>query len=126
MRGKINQFIPLNISGKINTAKDNFLIDLTGVVSNFEMSELTPYSGKYIGYVIEKGKLSLDLKYSILERRLDSENIIFLDQFTLGDKVESPDAIKAPIKLAIALLKDRSGQIKLDIPVSGSIDDPQF
>jgi hypothetical protein len=126
VRGKINQFIPLNISGKINTAKDNFLIDLTGVVSNFEMSELTPYSGKYIGYVIEKGKLSLDLKYSILERRLDSENIIFLDQFTLGDKVESPDAIKAPIKLAIALLKDRSGQIKLDIPVSGSIDDPQF
>jgi len=126
VRGKINQFIPLNISGKINTAKDNFLIDLTGVVSNFEMSEMTPYSGKYIGYAIEKGKLSLDLKYSILKRKLDSENIIFLDQFTLGDTVESPDAIKAPIKLAIALLKDRSGQIKLDIPVTGSLDDPQF
>jgi len=126
VRGKINQFIPLNISGKINTAKDNLLIDLTGVVSNFEMNEMTPYSGKYIGYAIEKGKLSLGLKYSILKRKLDSQNIIFLDQFTLGDKVESPDAIKAPIKLAIALLKDRSGQIKLDIPVSGSIDDPQF
>ncbi len=126
VRGKINQFIPLNISGKINTAKDNLLIDLTGVVSDFEMSEMTPYSGRYIGYAIEKGKLSLDLKYSILKRKLDSENIIFLDQFTLGDKVESPDAIKVPIKLAIALLKDRSGQIKLDIPVSGSLDDPQF
>lgn len=126
VRGKINQFIPLQIAGRINPAKDNLRIDLTGVVRDFEMTEATPYSGKYIGYAIEKGKLSLDLKYSIAGRKLDSQNVIFFDQLTLGDKVESPDAIKVPVKLAIALLKDRSGQIKLDIPVSGSIDDPQF
>lgn len=126
VRGKINEFIPLHIAGRINPAKDNFLIDLTGTVRDFEMTEATPYSGKYIGYAIEKGKLSLDLKYSIAGKKLDSQNVIFFDQLTLGDKVESPDAIKAPMKLAIALLKDRSGQIKLDIPVSGSIDDPKF
>ncbi|MDD5008861.1 MAG: DUF748 domain-containing protein [Syntrophorhabdaceae bacterium] len=126
VRGKINQFIPLQIAGRVNPAKDNLLIDLTGIVRDFEMTDMTPYSGKYIGYAIEKGKLSLDLKYSIKGKRLDSQNVIFLDQLTLGDEVESPDAVKAPVKLAIALLKDRSGQIKLDIPVSGSIDDPQF
>jgi len=126
VRGKINEFIPLHIAGRINPAKDNLLIDLTGTVRDFEMTEATPYSGKYIGYAIEKGKLSLDLKYSIAGKKLDSQNVIFFDQLTLGDKVESPDAIKAPMKLAIALLKDRSGQIKLDIPVSGSIDDPEF
>lgn len=126
VRGKINEFIPLHIAGRINPAKDNLLIDLTGTVRNFEMTEATPYSGKYIGYAIEKGKLSLDLKYSIAGKKLDSQNVIFFDQLTLGDTVESPDAIKAPMKLAIALLKDRSGQIKLDIPVSGSIDDPEF
>ena len=126
VRGKINEFIPLQIAGRINPAKDNLLIELTGTVRGFEMTEATPYSGKYIGYAIEKGKLSLDLKYSIAGRKLDSQNVIFFDQLTLGDKVESPDAIKAPVKLAIALLKDRSGQIKLDIPVSGSIDDPKF
>jgi hypothetical protein len=126
VRGKINQFIPLQISGRINPARDNLLIDLTGIVRDFEMTDMTPYSGKYIGYAIEKGKLSLDLKYSIKGKKLDSQNVIFFDQFTLGDRVESPDAIKAPVKLAIALLKDRSGQIKLDIPISGSIDDPEF
>jgi len=126
VRGKINEFIPLQIAGRINTAKDNLLIDLVGTVRDFEMTEATPYSGKYIGYAIEKGKLSLDLKYSIAGKKLDSQNMIFFDQLTLGDTVESPDAIKAPMKLAIALLKDRSGQIKLDIPVSGSIDDPKF
>lgn len=126
VRGKINQFIPLQIAGRINPAKDNLLIDLTGIVRDFEMTDMTPYSGKYIGYAIEKGKLSLDLKYSIVGKKLDSRNVIFFDQLTLGDRVESPDAIKAPVKLAIALLKDRSGQIKLDIPVSGSIDDPKF
>jgi hypothetical protein len=52
--------------------------------------------------------------------------VIFLDQFTLGDRVESRTATKLPVKLAIALLKDRNGEIKLDIPVSGSLDDPKF
>ena len=87
---------------------------------------MTPYSGKYVGYTIEKGKLSFDLKYLIDKKKLDSTNVIFLDQFTLGDRVESPKATKLPVKLAIALLKDRKGEIKLDIPVTGSLDDPKF
>jgi hypothetical protein len=40
--------------------------------------------------------------------------------------VESPDATSLPVSLAIALLKNRQGQIELDLPVSGSMDDPQF
>jgi hypothetical protein len=91
-----------------------------------ELSPMTPYSGKFVGYTIEKGKLSFDLKYLINKRKLDSQNYIFLDQFTLGDRVESPKATKLPVKLAIALLKDRKGEIKLDIPVTGSLDDPKF
>ncbi|MBS3907768.1 MAG: DUF748 domain-containing protein [Syntrophaceae bacterium] len=86
----------------------------------------TPYSGKYVGYTIEKGKLSFDLAYLINKKKLDSQNHIFLDQFTLGEKVESPQATKLPVKLAIALLKDRKGEIKLDIPVAGTLDDPKF
>jgi hypothetical protein len=87
---------------------------------------MTPYSGKYVGYTVEKGKLSFDLKYLIVKKKLESQNSIFLDQFTLGEKVESPHATKLPVKLAIALLKDRKGEIKLDIPVTGTLDDPKF
>src|SRR5208337_127531 len=86
----------------------------------------TPYSGKYAGYTIEKGKLSVDVKYSIINRKLDAQNNIFIDQFNFGEHVESPTATKLPVRLAVALLKDRKGEIKLDLPVTGSLDDPKF
>jgi hypothetical protein len=126
LRGKLNRDIPLEIVGKINPSKENLFVDLTVKFKGFELSPTTPYSGKYIGYTIQKGKLSIELKYLIAKKKLDAQNMIFFDQFTLGDKVESPDATKLPVRLAIALLKDRSGEIKLDVPVSGSIDDPKF
>jgi hypothetical protein len=126
LRGKLDNSVPLEITGKINPSKQSLLVDLAFKFHDLDLSPMTPYSGKYIGYSIEKGKLSLDLKYLIAKRELKSENRIFFDQFTLGDRVESPDAIKLPVRLAVALLKDRHGRIELDVPVTGSIDDPQF
>ena len=126
LRGKLNDYAPLEITGKINPLKEDLYVDLRARFTDMDLSPLTPYSGKFVGYTIEKGKLSFDLKYLIDKRKLDSQNHIFLDQFTLGDRVESPKATKLPVKLAIALLKDRKGEIKLDIPVTGSLDDPKF
>ena len=124
--GKIEKYIPLKITGTIDPSPKTLFVDLTASFHDLDVSPMTPYSSKYAGYTIEKGKLSLDVKYMINNRKLDSQNLIFLDQFTFGDRVESPDATGLPVRLAVALLKDRNGQIKLDIPVSGSIDDPQF
>jgi uncharacterized protein involved in outer membrane biogenesis len=126
VRGKLNDYVPLEITGKVNPWKEHFFVDLTASTNNFELSPLSPYSGKYVGYTIDKGQLSFDLKYLIVQKKLESQNRILLDQFTFGDKVESPDATKLPVRLAISLLKDRKGQIKLDIPVTGNIDDPKF
>jgi hypothetical protein len=126
LRGKLNDYAPLEITGKINPLKEDLYVDIRVRFTDMDLSPLTPYSGKFVGYTIEKGKLSFDLKYLINKRKLDSQNYIFLDQFTLGDRVESPKATKLPVKLAIALLKDRKGEIKLDIPVTGSLDDPKF
>lgn len=123
---KINEYAPLEITGKINPLREDLLIDLKARLKDLDLSPATPYSGKYVGYTIEKGKLSFDLKYLIVKRKLDSQNQIFIDQFTFGEKVESPDATKLPVKLAVALLKDRKGEIKLDLPVTGSLDDPKF
>jgi uncharacterized protein involved in outer membrane biogenesis len=126
LRGKLGGGAPVEITGKINPLKKNFFMDLDVKFKDIDLSPLTPYSGKYVGYPIEKGKLTMELKYLIDQRKLDAKNKFFFDQLTLGDKVESPNATKLPVKLAIALLKDRNGEIKLDIPVSGSLDDPQF
>jgi len=126
LRGKIDHHVPLEIAGKINPARNNLFTDVSVQFRNLDLSAMTPYSGKYLGYKIEKGNLSIDLKYLIDKRKLNSENRILIDQLILGDRVESSDAVKLPLKLAIALLKDRKGLIELDVPVSGSLDDPQF
>ncbi len=127
LRGKFGeQSSPVEILGKINPLKKNLYVDLKVSFKDIELSPMSPYCGKYTGYGIEKGKLFLDLKYHIENRKLDAQNRIFLDQFTFGEKVDSPSATKLPVKLAVALLKNRKGEIDLNIPVSGSLDDPKF
>ena len=126
LRGKLENSAPLEIVGKINPLAKDLFLDLRVDFRDMELSPLSPYSGRYAGYGIQKGKLTLNLKYHIEKGKLDSENKVFLDQFTFGDAVDSPDATKLPVRLAVALLKDRSGEIHLDLPVTGSIDDPKF
>jgi uncharacterized protein involved in outer membrane biogenesis len=126
LRGKLDNYAPLEITGKINPWMNNLYVDLAMKFKDMDLSPLTPYSGKYVGYSIEKGKLSFNIRYLIVNKKLDAKNVIFFDQLFLGDRVESPDATKLPVRLAIALLKDRHDQIKLDIPVTGYIDDPKF
>jgi hypothetical protein len=126
LRGKLNDYAPLEIIGKINPLREDLFVDLKVRFKDLDLSPMTPYSGKYVGYTIQKGKLSFDLQYLIVKKKLESQNNVFLDQFTFGDRVESPNATKLPVKFAIALLKDRKGEIRLDIPVTGSLDDPKF
>lgn len=87
---------------------------------------MTPYSGRFAGYKINKGKLSVDVTYKIERRKLTAEQRFVVDQLQLGDPVDSPDAVHLPLKLAVALLKDRNGVIDVPLPISGSLDDPQF
>ena len=126
LRGRLENYAPLEITGKVNPLRQDLFVDLRARFRDMDLSPMTPYSGKYIGYTIQKGKLAFDLKYLIDKRKLDSQNVISLDQLTLGDPVDSPHATKLPVRLAIALLKDRNGEIRLDIPVTGSLDDPKF
>ncbi len=126
LRGKLSNQAPLTITGQINPLAGDLFADLKVSFIDIELPQFTPYSGKYAGYTIEKGKLTLNLAYLIDKRQLKAENKIFIDQFTFGEKVESEDATKLPVQLAIALLKDRDGRINLDVPIEGSLDDPKF
>ena len=126
IRGKIGRHIPMEITGKVHPFKSNLFVDLKASLRDFNLSPLTPYSGKYAGYKIEKGSLSFDLKYLIQGTKLDAENKVVIDQLTLGDRVDSPEATKLPVGLAIVLLRDSEGKINLDIPLTGRTDDPEF
>ena len=123
---RINNSAPLKITGTLNPFRDGLSLDLKVLLQDMDLSPFTPYSGKFVGYTIQKGKLSLDLHYTIEDKKLDSTNDVFIDQFDFGETVKSPDAIDLPVKLGVSLLKDSSGKIKLNLPVTGRLDDPQF
>jgi len=126
LEGTVDQYAPFKIAGQINPLSEDAYTDLTFTFKNLDLTTVSPYSGKYAGYPIKKGKLSLDLAYKISEKTLVGENKVLIDQLTMGEKVESPDATSLPIPLALALLKDRNGQIDIDLPVRGNLDDPDF
>ncbi|MGH7810652.1 MAG: DUF748 domain-containing protein, partial [Candidatus Binatia bacterium] len=126
IQARLDNAAPVDIKGKVNPLSKELFLDLVADAKEIELSPMTPYSAKYVGYGIEKGKLSFNVKYKLDNRKLSAENKIILNQLTFGDKIESPDATKLPVLLAVALLKDRNGVIDVDLPISGSLDDPQF
>jgi hypothetical protein len=114
VRGLLNPFVPAD-----NT-------DVNVVFKNIDMVSASPYSMKFAGYKIAQGKISLDLQYKVRNSQLEGNNQIVLDNLTLGERSDSPDAIKLPLSLALAILKDSNGRIDLGVPVSGNMSDPQF
>lgn len=122
---KLDQHSPVKVTGSIRPRQD-FYTDITAEFTDIELSPVSPYTLKYIGYPLTKGKLNLTLHYLIEGRKLTSENRAFVDQVTLGDFVKNETAVNLPVQLAISLLKNRRGEIDLNIPVSGQLDDPEF
>ena len=126
LRGKVDNAAPVEVVGKLNPFRQDRALDIKASVKDFELSSVSTYAAKYVGYGIEKGKLSAALNYKIEDRKLTATNQVFLDQLTFGDRVESPSALKLPVLLAVSLLKNSRGEIDLDLPIGGSLDDPQF
>lgn len=126
LKGNLETRAPLVISGKLNPFPGKVLVDLGMTFKDIDLVSFNPYSGTYGGYNIRKGKLSVELQYLILKQKLDAKHHVLIDQLTLGDHVDSPKATNLPVKLAISLLKDRNGQIELDLPVTGDLSDPEF
>ncbi len=126
LRGQLENHSPLSISGKINPLSKDLFSDLTIRFENIDLAPMTPYSGTYLGKAIDKGKLYLDLNYHIEHQQINAQNKIMIDQFTFGESIESDQATSLPVGLAIALLKDSNGEIHLDVPISGNLNDPSF
>ena len=126
LRGRAEGTASLEILGKVNPLAKPLALDVKGIVRDLELPPLSPYTIKYAGHGIERGKLSVDVAYLVLPNgQLTATNKVVLNQLTFGDKVEGAPA-SLPVKLAVALLSDRNGVIDINLPVSGSLNDPQF
>ncbi|EPA95576.1 hypothetical protein PG5_37860 [Pseudomonas sp. G5(2012)] len=126
IKGKVDRYAPVTIKGAVNPFDPMASLDIATSFKRVELTTLTPYSGKFAGYRIRKGRLNLDLHYVIVKGQLKAENKVVVEQLQLGEKVDSPDAVSLPLKLAIALLKDVDGKISIELPVSGDLNNPQF
>ncbi|KEI70573.1 DUF748 domain-containing protein [Endozoicomonas elysicola] len=124
--GRVDRYAPVTIRGAINPSSPMDMADLAMSFTNVELTTLTPYSGRFAGYTIRKGRLHLDLNYQIKDHQLFATNQMLLDKLLLGSRVNSNEAVDLPIRLALALLKDRNGQIDITLPVSGDLDNPEF
>ncbi|RUL78126.1 DUF748 domain-containing protein [Dyella choica] len=126
LQGELDDSSPVNIEGSINPLTPMAFLDIKAKANDVELTHLTPYSGKYAGYPITKGRLTMDVHYQLDQNQLNADNHIVLNQLTFGDRMEGPGISHLPVKLAVALLKDSNGNIDIHVPVSGSLNDPEF
>lgn len=126
MDGKVDTYGAARIRGSLQPFSATNFTDIKLAFTNIDMSRLTPYSGKFAGRRIDSGKLSVDLQYKVKQHQLAGENKFVINKLKLGEKVDSAEAADLPLDLAIAILEDSDGVIDLDLPISGSLDDPKF
>ena len=126
IEGTIDRSATINSAGQMNPLNAMHYAKVDFSLKDFKLKPVSPYASKYAGYKIAEGKLHLDLKYRVDNSTFTGDNKIFVDQLTLSDKVDSPDATKLPVALGVALLKGVDGRITLQVPVSGNVKDPQF
>lgn len=124
--GRAGGLAPVTIQGHAMPLRHDLDTDVTLKIHGADLTDFTPYTGKYLGYTVQKGKLEVDARLRIQQRKLDSENALKLDRFYLGEKVASPEATHLPVKLGLALLRDRHDIIAVDLPIQGSLDDPDI
>ena len=126
LQGSVDRYAPVDINGVVNLLAATTYTDIRMKFRGLELTRMTPYSVRFAGYKIASGTLDADLHYKVDHGRLDADHSLVVDQLQLGDQVASPHATKLPLRLAIALLKDRNGVIRLGLPVTGSLNNPQF
>ena len=126
IKAKLEEYAPAEITGRINPLAEDLFVDMTLTGSNLDLTLINPYSRKFTGYPIEKGKLNFKFFYQIEHSKLNAYHHLKFEKLRLGDKLDSPDAPDLPLKFALSILQNRNGDMVLDIPVSGEVDNPKF
>ncbi len=126
IRGRVGGVADMDFEGTIGTLGTEDVSDLRLTMKDLSLPALSPYFGRYLGYGVDSGKLNLNLDYEIAGTRIDASNVVVMDRLELGSSVPSELAVSAPIKLGLALLRDRKGVIEVDLPISGDLSDPDF
>ncbi|GGD11721.1 DUF748 domain-containing protein [Halopseudomonas salina] len=126
LSGQVDRYAPVQVQGTLTPFDPLNSLDVQASFKDIELTTLSPYARKFAGYRIRKGRLDLDLHYQINAGNLEADNQVLLRDLQLGERVDSPNAVDLPIRLAVALLKDGKGNINITLPVQGDLSNPDF
>jgi hypothetical protein len=126
LQGRVDRYAPVDISGVVNLLAATTYSDISMKFRGLQLTRMTPYSVRFAGYKIASGTLDADLHYKVDHGTLNADHTLVIDQLQLGEQIASPHTVKLPLRLAVALLKDRDGVIRIGLPVTGSLNNPQF
>ena len=126
LQGRVDRYAPVDISGVVNLLSASTYSDIRMRFRGLELTRMTPYVVRFAGYRVASGTLDADLHYKVDHGRLDANHRLVIDQLQLGEQVRTAHPVKLPLRLAVALLKDRNGVIRIGLPVTGNLNSPQF
>ena len=126
LAGQVGQYGELKLSGTLRALEPLKQTNITASFKNLEMPGASAYAIRFAGRRVASGRLDMDLHYTLRDGMLDGQHKIIVRDFQLGEKVPYPEALNLPFDLAISLLKDSSGNINVDLPIEGDVNDPTF
>jgi uncharacterized protein involved in outer membrane biogenesis len=123
MQAVLQKTAHLRIAGKASPLWKRAFADLEVTLERLDLSTATAYSGAYLGLEIDRGDLTVKSRARVDEGKLSAENRIRVDRLTFGQAVKSDKATFLPVQLLADILRDKNGDIVLDLPLSASTDD---
>ncbi|WP_195715179.1 DUF748 domain-containing protein [Ancylomarina sp. 16SWW S1-10-2] len=106
--------------------KDLSSVNFKNKLENLDMMSFSPYTEFYIARPITQGGFNYNTNLAMSATQLKNENHIHISELDFGNKTKDKNTFKAPVRLALYLLKDKDDQIEFDLPVSGNPEDPDF
>ncbi|MBU1003794.1 MAG: DUF748 domain-containing protein [Proteobacteria bacterium] len=126
LTGTVDGSAPLILEGSASPTDLGMNPKLHLTLTNMGLTALSPYTAKFMSYTLATGQLSLNISTVLEGAEITSDNTFKLNSIDLGTYQKSPEDMGIPLSLALALLADRSGNVQLDVPVRGNLNDPQF
>jgi hypothetical protein len=120
-----------NRSGKLKAhvafdPRDYMNMAINYSIEKMRISDFNPYSKFYVAHAFVEGSLFYNSTNSIRNGKLKSTNVMSIKKIEVSKKMKGVGLYEMPLRLAIAILRDRKGNIELDIPVEGDLKDPTY
>lgn len=121
----------LNTSGRL---KGQLLVDPHGFnnmdidysITGLRVSDFNPYSDYFVAHPFTDGVCTYVSKSSVRNYHLKSSHVLDIESIQVGKKRKNKTAYNIPVRLAVALLRDKNGDIHLELPIEGNLNDPKY